>query len=494
MIIGLRSKIFLTFTLVLTLSGLATGVVFWSLWSRDVLLLNIDLVEQVIDSEIAINGIEEFEDRSNVNRLNGVMESCVGQVSEEGSVDVSQNCPAIEQFSRVMATCSRTGQNLKEIYNLGWNPFAIDQKVLTLCRVIQNKEKSEIIGFQLRFGDQDGAGKYHNAPWVYLLINVVIFSAIGFFRMVKIALSPIEELAELSEKFDLTGVSPEFRSKSGSEFRKLRFSVSQMLKRIADDRLNLQESVKKLEEVNRDLENNKQLLVRSEKLASVGRLSAGLAHEIGNPLSIVIGYLDLLGKSDLTNDERKQFSTNSIAELTRINKLIQQLLDFSRKSQGTTQTIAIHSLIQEIVEILKVDASFKCIEIEVLLGADSDQVRADWDLMKQVFLNCLFNAGDAIGNSGEKYGKILIETHMDSNTNNEVVITIRDNGPGIPEQYVENVFDPFFTTKEPGQGTGLGLYVAHSIVDSFGGRIIIDTTQPEGTAIVMNFPTMKEES
>ena len=235
-------------------------------------------------------------------------------------------------------------------------------------------------------------------------------------------------------------------------------------------------------------------MIRAEKLASVGRMAAGLAHEIGNPLGIVQGYLGLLGQAADQSDEHRDFIKRADQELQRVNALLRQLLDFARFSKGKPEVFSLHELLQQIVDMAHVQPVFKNIQISCTLDAEKDMVHADRDQLRQVFVNCLLNSGDAVAAAGRKdEGVITVSTDISGSQTGDkqtefLRIQVTDNGIGIPEDQLAAVFDPFYTTKEPGKGTGLGLSVSLSIVESIGGRMEMESVEGQGSNVSIFIP------
>ena len=264
-----------------------------------------------------------------------------------------------------------------------------------------------------------------------------------------------------------------------------------MLSRIESDRRQLRASVASLEQANNQLIASQKEMVRAEKLAAVGRLSAGLAHEIGNPLGIVQGYLELLENNDLHREERHQFCQRSISELNRINKLVRQLLNLTRIPAGGDSLTPVYTILNDLVEILKTQKDMASVEILLQCEDNNIQAAIDGTALHQVVLNCLLNAVDAIKEkSSEAPGRIILscETKIARDETPSLLISIQDNGAGIEEAHLENVFDPFFTTKEPGKGTGLGLSVSYAIIEAAGGRMWVESMKDEGTTMRIELP------
>nr|WP_321467062.1 ATP-binding protein [uncultured Desulfobulbus sp.] len=319
---------------------------------------------------------------------------------------------------------------------------------------------------------------------VYLLINLIILSVVGFFRMREIILRPVERLLHLTNSYrDEHGV-PFLALQNANELAQLYTAMQQMLNRIRTDREKLQQHVSSLEQANLQLRNTREEMIRTEKLSSVGRLAAGLAHEIGNPVGIVQGYLGLLGRSDVGDNERNEFCRRAEQELQRVNQLIRRLLDFARPSSGKEEQVDPHLAIEEALALLCPQPLFDGIEITCALCEQSAHVRCDSGQLLQVLLNCLMNAADAIHTAGCMPGRIRISSVWHEQDNRQFIrILIADNGCGMEEHELAAAFDPFFTTKAPGQGTGLGLSVSYSLVQAMGGAISL-ANQAEGGAVV----------
>lgn len=322
---------------------------------------------------------------------------------------------------------------------------------------------------------------------IYFLINLALFVMLGFFRLYRSIVRPIDRLVATAGEFRDDDQFAFLAEERDSEFNRLSRSLNQMLSRIQRDRAKLEESVASLEEANRGLRRAQREVIRAEKLASVGRLSAGIAHEIGNPMGIIAGYLELLKQPGLAEAQRNDFIRRAEGEAGRVNTIIRQLLDFARQPREERPVeVAVHGVIEEVRDLCAIQPLLAGVAISVEAGAENDRVVGRVDQFKQVFLNLIINAADAINSQAAptKAGAIIIRT-----ANIEVAglpalrIDFLDNGPGFAEAELANIFDPFYTTKEPGKGTGLGLSICFTIVESLGGRINA-ATSPEGGAWV----------
>lgn len=409
-------------------------------------------------------------------------------------------------FTRIPEKCGPEGlalqENIKQVLGTGSSnttiidtgsglPF-LGRKFLVTAVPIQQQGVQGSIGAVISFQsvyEQVNQGRH--VAYIYILINVIILSTIGLFRFIQVVVRPIEHLVTLTDTYQSDNSSPFLSDQNSNEFGQLSIALNRMLHRIDDDRQKLHETVGSLENANQQLRATQQKMVQTEKMAAIGRLAAGLAHEIGNPIGIVQGYLELLGQSDLSREEQQQFSTRSMQELERINRLIHQLLDFSKSHTDDSGIAEIHPLLQDLVDMLQTQKKLAGLEFHLHLDAEYDRVAASAESLHQVFLNCLLNAVDAIKecNDPDK-GKIYLST--DNLTNDEgkhfIQITIKDNGIGIKDADKASLFDPFFTTKEPGKGTGLGLSVSYALIEGAHGQMQIQGKEGRGATVFILLP------
>lgn len=338
--------------------------------------------------------------------------------------------------------------------------------------------------------------------FLYILINFAILTVVGIYRVSKLYLQPLARLAKRAADYKEDDDLIFSVRKEDNELNSLSTALNNMLKRISADKEKLKSTVLSLERANLELKQAQRDIFRAEKLASVGRLSAGIAHEIGNPIGIVIGYLELLRRPDITEDERDEYIQRTEDEIERINNIIRKLLEISRPSNSDRTAVSVHYIIQDTADVLHVQPLMSNIELSLDLAAEDDTVLADPNQLRQVFLNLIINAADAIsGDEKVSGGKLKISTTIEKNgnhdsqaTSDQLQIMFADNGPGITEENLSNIFDPFFTTKDPGRGTGLGLSVSFMIVESLGGKITGGSELGKGTTMVISLPICEQET
>ena len=241
-----------------------------------------------------------------------------------------------------------------------------------------------------------------------------------------------------------------------------------------------------------------QQIRRSDRLASLGTLSAGMAHEIKNPLVSIKTFAQLLPERYQDSDFRQTFSNLIGHEIDRIDSLVNQLLRFARPAKPQLEPMHVHQILEKSLLLVGHRLYQKDIKLTRSWEANVDTIRADADQLEQVFLNFFLNAMDAMKNGGELSIATQIRsdaewvsplTQSNGETREILRVTIRDNGEGIRAEDIPHVFDPFFTTKD--YGTGLGLSVVHGIVQEHGGQIEVESELHKGTAFHILFPLVR---
>ncbi len=329
---------------------------------------------------------------------------------------------------------------------------------------------------------------------LYIFVNTIILVLFGVFLLSRAVIRPIHRLLGITDQFEEGEPVPSFGDVPRNEIGQLFRSLNGMLRRLEENKQELRTHISSLEKANQEIKKAQAEIIRSEKAASVGRLATGVAHEIGNPIGIILGYLELLKGEDIDEEERKDFLDRIESELTRIGRIIKQLLDFSRPSTAEQRPADVHKMIRETVDMLVPQPIMAHVEIETALDATRDTVWAGPDQLKQVFLNIILNSADAMQSDapldGDPRRRVLsIRT---ANKDDSIEIIFADTGKGIPAEELVRVFDPFYTTKEPGKGTGLGLYVSYRIIEELGGSVRADSSPGQGTTITINIPLQKE--
>jgi len=236
-------------------------------------------------------------------------------------------------------------------------------------------------------------------------------------------------------------------------------------------------------------------LVQSSKMAALGKLAAGIGHEVNNPLAVIkekAGWMkDLLEMEGIAGSENMEKYEAAIAKIDqhveRARKVTHRLLGFARRMEPAQVIVDVNKTVDETIGFLETDARYKNIDVQVDYFEKLPRIKTDSAQLQQVFLNILNNAIDAI----RKDGEIIIRTTYVSKSQ-EVAIAFIDNGPGISREELKKVFDPFFTTKRLGEGTGLGLSISYGIIEKLGGRITVESKEGHGTTFTVYLPVERE--
>jgi len=223
-------------------------------------------------------------------------------------------------------------------------------------------------------------------------------------------------------------------------------------------------------------------LIQSEKMAAIGQLAAGIAHEIRNPLGIIMNALyDLSEILPLNNPEVREDLQIAKDEIVRAQEIITNLLEFSRESGAEMEEVSLNDLLRKTLQLMRKYLQTNNVKVVTAFGKVGSCL-ANQNALRQVFLNLITNAVQAMPQGGE----LRLRTQRKANKN--VLIECSDTGVGIPEHHLHSIFNPFFTTKEPGQGTGLGLSVVHSIVKRYQGNITVQSKPDAGTTFLIELP------
>ncbi|MEO8655524.1 MAG: ATP-binding protein [Ramlibacter sp.] len=337
------------------------------------------------------------------------------------------------------------------------------------------------------------------------VINMVLVS-IGFILLVSISAGallhrliyvPLRDLEKGAKRLASGNFDNPIPVRGEDEFGSLARSSNAMMGALKKSRQELEEWVATLNEKVKARTEELQLaeaeVARGEKLASIGQLAAGIAHELNNPLTGVLTFTSLMRKKMPEGSEEAEDLDLVIRETKRCASIIRRLLDFAREKTPERALVNLNQLIGETVQFVGRSAALQHIEIDLDLDPDLPQLLVDADLIKQVLMNILVNAQQAI----EENGRITVRSRLCSNrkppgrceeTMPAVEIAISDTGCGIPEANLQRIFDPFFTSKEVGKGTGLGLSVSYGIVRAHGGEIDVESTVGEGSTFRICLP------
>jgi signal transduction histidine kinase len=340
--------------------------------------------------------------------------------------------------------------------------------------------------------DADRAAPLVRLVALYMVTFAMALLVFAYFALTRLIVRPLEGLVRAADRVANARTALDLPRSGAGELRELGQSVQSMTSRLYANEIALRSKVDELTQTTQRLSETRSQLARSERLASVGRLAAGIAHEIGNPIAAILGMEDLLLEGDLPIEIQRDFIQRMNHETKRIHGVVRDLLDFARpekldpSSDALREPTEVQSVIRDVVALVAPQRAFKSIELVTELGARAIFVELPAARLTQVLLNVMLNAGDALGSvPSTRAPTVTIRAAV---ADGRVRIEVEDTGPGIAREVRERIFEPFVTTKEVGSGTGLGLAVCRGIVESAGGDIAIDDEYTSGAKFVLVLP------
>ena len=323
---------------------------------------------------------------------------------------------------------------------------------------------------------------------IFLGVAVIVIVTIYFVAIIlsnRIS-APLRILEEAAKKYTEGDYKSHFTIKnSPREVQSLALALNHMAEEVESEKKELEEWADKMEdkvqERTAELKKIHGQLFRSEKLASIGKLAAGVAHEINNPLTGVLTNASLLLEDLPDGDPKKEDVNVIVSETIRCREIVKRLLDFARQTKPQKKLTNINSLVDNIVLLVRNQTSFRNINIERKLEENIPEIMADSDQIQQVIINFILNASDAMPNGGS----LVIQSRVMDNKE-YVELKFTDSGHGISEENKNRIFDPFFTTKET--GTGLGLSISYGIIEQHGGIIHVESEIGKGTTFIVQLP------
>jgi len=319
---------------------------------------------------------------------------------------------------------------------------------------------------------------------VYTGFSGLAIAVFGFSLFRRRLIAPIARLQSGTSRIAGGGFGYQVEVDAARELQELCGALNAMSTSLAAYREQMATQVDSLEAANHELRQAQEALVRSEKLAGVGRLAAGLAHEIGNPLSVLLGNVELLqqglGDPDLEHD----LLDRSQAELERIHLIIRHLLDYARPGTGRPEAVAIGDSLAEAARTVGLQPAFRALTLSVEHPPDLPRVRIEPDKLHQVLVNLLLNAADAARHGDDP--RVWLRAHPTQEGNTGVEIRCEDTGPGFDTVAMDRAFEPFFTTRDT--GTGLGLATCLQVIEGAGGQITIGHRAGGGASVRIILP------
>lgn len=320
---------------------------------------------------------------------------------------------------------------------------------------------------------------------------VVVLLVILFFSTTRITI-PLQKMVLATQKIAKGDLSHKVDVKSTDEIGVLANSFNQMTEDLEEAEKKLIEwgktLEKKVEERTQEIRQMQDHLVQSEKLASLGKLAAGIAHEINNPLGGILIYSQLLLEDTDKNNPYYENLEKIVKETTRCKNIVKGLLQFARPKEPETTLTNVNDILDKALSLMESQAIFQNITIKREYSSSIPRIIADNTQLQQVFINIIINAADAM----EGRGVLTLKTSLGEDEQH-IEISITDTGHGIMKEDMKRLFEPFFTTKEVGSGTGLGLAISYSIIQKHDGIIEVQSQKGKGSTFTIKLPLRKEE-
>jgi two-component system, NtrC family, sensor kinase len=420
-----------------------------------------------------------------------------------------------------VADTAQADDRLRQVLHSGTESASLSGNTLLLSRYAPIRNGDDIVGaarLTLSLAPEyERLSRTRTIFLSYFLLDFLLLLVFGSYLLSRCIVLPIRQLLAVTGKIAGGDLSSKVPVSGNQEIAELAESFNGMLEALRKKKDEVDEHIQTLERMNSELQIARQETIRSEKMASVGLLAAGTAHEIGTPLAAIMGYAGIL-REDLQEDpEKSDYLARIETEAGRIDRIIRGLLDYARPSRKDWENLNVPEVLQSTVDMLDGQGILKNISVTLSAKEPLPLLTADRQELQQVFTNLIINARDAMPNSGVLTIRVMMdgESHPDvASPEGKVVrgrrrddfrgaffsplktlhnkqylrIDVSDTGVGIEPEHLEKIFDPFFTTKDPGKGTGLGLAVTARIIDSFGGRITVESSQKTGTTFTVWLP------
>ena len=460
---SIRTRVILSFALCLILSG---GVILWSRWTLTDIELKMHFLESAgshgseieqarrYEKNFLLYGTNLNDARSHVQQARAILEQDGSKVQAVvGKQSYQTMLMHVDRYLHLLdrlgnATKEERGEIESELRSHG-------QTMVSTAHALIASER-QLMDAKLRMIKQ--------VPLAFLVVLLVLVAYIAHFLNQQI-LTPLKRLLHHTDRIaegDLTPILPARRYRD--EFTTLSLAMNHMM---------------------HELNRRQDILVRSHKLRAVGTLTAGIAHELNNPINNITLTAAML-KEDyktLSSDERLEMVDDLVEQADRAQQIVRNLLDFARETESKTEHLDVRGLLEETVRLAGNQLKMAKVRVALAIPDNLPTIYGDRQQLHQVFLNLFLNAADAMPQGG-----MLNVRAAPAEEPGFIAIRVTDEGSGIPAHILDNIFDPFFTTKPTGKGTGLGLSVSLGIVRQHGGQIHVESKVGRGTTVTVVLP------
>ncbi|MFO0549494.1 MAG: ATP-binding protein [Polyangiaceae bacterium] len=355
--------------------------------------------------------------------------------------------------------------------------------------VIPNERGDGAVSVVLALGEPVAS----TAPFVrlialYMGVIALALLVFAYFAMTRLVVRPIDDLSRAASRVAAGARKLELRGTRARELADLGDSLKEMTAKLIADEAALRSKVEELERTTRELQSAQETVIRSERLASVGRLAAGVAHEIGNPIAAILGFEELLLAGGLSEEEERDFLERMKRETERVHGVLRDLLDFARPRADVIAGEAScdpREALELVLALVRPQRQVQRVSLDTSVAKDAPRVALAVERLQQVLLNLVLNAADAAKS------KVLVRVEA---RDGRAMIRVDDDGPGVAPSVRPKLFEPFVTTKQVGKGTGLGLAVCRGLVEAAGGTISLVEGELGGACFELELPAARSSS
>ena len=391
-----------------------------------------------------------------------------------GSTLQESSPSALSKKHAAMLESSQSGGDIQEI-EIGEEHF------WGLAGVLENMDGSRPLSYLVLSSYETSLLILRSTQQTILLTGLltILAGVVAVWFLVRKITEPLNELHDSAEAVGQGDFSRRVKVTTRDEFGELARAFNQMTE-------NIELSQSELKQALETIKATQAQLIQKEKLSAVGEFVAGVAHELNNPLTTVMGFSELLQGASLDPKHHRHVGL-IFKSAQRCQRIVQSLLSFARQQAPERKPVGINKLIEEVLDVVAYPLRTSNVEVSTQFGTNLPPVLADGHQIQQVVLNIINNARQAI-EAHQPSGHISITTKSDSQT---VFIILKDNGPGISAENLQRIFNPFFTTKEVGKGTGLGLSLCYGIIKEHGGNITPTSRPGEGATFTIELPCLQ---
>jgi len=305
--------------------------------------------------------------------------------------------------------------------------------------------------------------------------NVILVTLLAWWLLNRSVAAPVGRLIHAVEQVQSEADEFPTLPGMGTELVALQTAIERMRFRMDLARGELERRHVELQQAHHDLLTAQKVAQRAEHLAGVGRLAAGIAHEVGNPLAALVGFVQLLSSDRIPEAKKKDVHERLEKELNRISEIIGRLLAYARPAKEALGPVDVAESARSAAELVRADRVYRTVDLELELQEEVGLALAEPNALRQVLVNLLLNAAEAMESQERGRVRVILLASQ-----GHLLLVVEDSGPGIPAEIQSEIFDPFFTTREVGKGTGLGLSVCHGLVRGWGGDIRVGRSELGG--------------